>query len=205
MKKGEDHMAVADIYTRLRDLLPYETLLNLFELRQSQFDSMYLELEALAKAHYELREGDELDEVLALIERLPVGISMPDPPKLAADVPLDSLTPVPFEQPADGYCVPDAYHVAGKFAGSVWPDYPVVIHADSEQVVLEVHDFVQGLELPMAPARRQSWAGTLSLRPKPVNAPQSTKPTQPINGKEPTYGNQTEPVRNHRTAPGAGR
>jgi len=65
-------MSIAEIYDRLRELLPYYTMLELFELRESQGDCMYQEIEALAKGHYELAEGDELDEILELIELLVV-------------------------------------------------------------------------------------------------------------------------------------
>jgi hypothetical protein len=65
-------MTIAEIYSRLRELLPFVTLLDLFELRESQGDSMYMEIDALARAHWELCEGDELAEVLELIELLPL-------------------------------------------------------------------------------------------------------------------------------------
>lgn len=148
-------MTIAEIYNRLRELLPYDSLLDLFELRERQGDGAYLEIEALAKAHYELGEGAELDEVLALIDHLPISkaarlaLVKPAPPVLAADAPPNQLLPVPFTPPGGYEVVPPHYHVAGRFTGGAFPEYPLAVLADDFFVVLEVHG-VQAAELVMS-------------------------------------------------------
>lgn len=132
-------MTITEIYDRLRDLLPFDPLLDLFELREKQGDSMYMEIEALAKAHYELGNTDALIETLALIEQLPIPLAKPAPPELPRDSLVDSLSPVPYTPPLESEVVGPHYHVNGRFAGETQPDYPVVIVADDMFVVLETH------------------------------------------------------------------